>query len=245
MDILMFHDLRRECFDLPLERFRLTFDDGLYSHYYYYPLLEAHPLPLTFFISTSFVQEGAARPAFAGRHRDHKEPPAYMRRALVDGDFSRFLTVEEVQVLASRPNVAIGAHSHFHDITLTDVRPKKPRPASSWKLERFAHVPPSARAAMSIRSRLAFAGHEFRGGCLLPRSEMQWEDYIKRDTELCLEWFSRHLHRVPESYGFPFNEYSAKLVSILKTFGFREFYAGSSVKHPEVIGRKDAEELLA
>jgi hypothetical protein len=111
-------------------------------------------------------------------------------------------------------------------------------------LERFADVPEALRAGLSIRSRLAFQGHEFRGDRLSRRSEAEWEDYIKRDTELCLGWFMRHLKRVPELYGFPFNEYSSKLISILKSFGFREFYAGSSVKHPEVIGRLDAEGLL-
>jgi len=141
--------------------------------------------------------------------------------------------------------VRIGAHSHFHDVTLTDVHPKRPRPASPWRLQRFAPVPAALLQTQSIRSRLAFQGHEFRAGRLQPRSEADWEDYIRRDTELCLEWFARHLNRQPHRYGFPFNEYSPKLISILKTYGFREFYAGSSVKHAEVIGRTDVEVLLA
>jgi hypothetical protein len=32
---------------------------------------------------------------------------------------------------------------------------------------------------------------------------------------------------------------------MLKSYGFSEFYAGSSVKHAEVIGRTDAEALVS
>jgi hypothetical protein len=245
MDVVMFHDLRREHFELPLERFRLTFDDGLYSHYYYFPRLESHPQALTFFITTSFIRPGAARPLFTGRMREYREAAFYAQRALIDHEYSGFMNIEEVQDLAGRPNVRIGAHSHFHDVTLTDVHPKKPRPVSPWRLQRFTPVPAPLLHAMSIRSRLAFQGHEFRAGRLRPRSEAAWEDYIRRDTELCLEWFARHLKRQPELYGFPFNEYSTKLIEILKTYGFKEFYAGSSVKHAEVIGRTDAEALVS
>jgi len=245
MDVVMFHDLRPEQFGLPLDRFRLSFDDGLYSQYYYFPRFEHHPHALIFFIATSLIRPGAARPIFTGRLLEHREAAFYAQRAWIEGDFSAFMTVEELQYLAAQPNVRIGAHSHFHDVTLTDVHPKRPRPASPWRLQRFAPVPAALLQTQSIRSRLAFQGHEFRAGRLQPRSEADWEDYIRRDTELCLEWFARHLNRQPHRYGFPFNEYSPKLISILKTYGFREFYAGSSVKHAEVIGRTDVEVLLA
>lgn len=245
MDVLMFHDLRREHFGLTLGRWRLTFDDGLYSHYYYHPFFENHPSPLIFFIATAFIRNGPARPVFRGRYLNYREASHYAQRARADGDFSGFMTVAEVQQLAARPNVRLGAHSHFHDVILTDVHPKKPRAMSPWRRRRFGHVPADLLASMSIRSRLAFQGCEFDGGRLRPRSEADWEDYIRRDTELCLEWFARHLNRQPHLYGFPFNEYSPKLIDVLKTYGFREFYAGSSVKHAEVIGRTDVEALAA
>ena len=245
MDVVMFHDLRPAHFKLPLDHCRLTFDDGLFSHYYYQALFEHHPNPLTFFITTSFIRDGSARPTFSGRYLEYREASFHTERAMIDGDFSGFMTVEEVRHLAARPNVRIGAHSHFHDVTLTDVRPRKRRPTSSWRLKRFSQVPAEQLRNVCIRSRLAFRGCEFREGRLQPRSEADWEDYIRRDTELCLEWFVRNLGRRPDHYGFPFNEYSPKLIEVLKSYGFREFYAGSSVKHAEVIGRTDVEELAA
>jgi hypothetical protein len=245
MDVVMFHDLRREHFELPLEGFRLTFDDGLYSHYYYLPRWEHHPQTLTFFITTSFIRPGAARPLFTDRMLEYREATFYAQRALIDREFSDFMNTEEVQYLAGRPNVRLGAHSHFHDVTLTDVHPKRARPASSWRFKRFPQVPADQLRAMSIRSRLAFQGLEFRDDRLQPRSEAEWEDYIRRDTELCLDWFVRNLNRRPDLYGFPFNEYSPKLIALLKGYGFREFYAGSSVKHAEVIGRTDVDDLVS
>lgn len=243
MDALMIHDLKAEFFDLPLDRYRLTFDDGLYSHYYYYPRLKSHPQPLLFFITTSLIREAPARGRFDGRYREHRAAADYSRRAFIDGCRDDFMTTEEVRFLADQPNVLIGAHSHFHDITLTAVHPRKPRPVSAWKLLRFAHVPESLRRGLCIRSRLAFPGHEFRSQHLVERSAREWEDFVRRDTELCLHWFHRHLGRTPNAYCFPFNEYSAPLLAILRSYGFREFYAGAAPKDPSLVRRTEIESL--
>jgi hypothetical protein len=244
MDVLMIHDLRKEYFDLPLGRYRLTFDDGLYSHYYYYPLLRGHPGTLTFFITTSLIREAPARPQFTGRYLEHMKSGVYSFRAFIEKDREAFMTLEEVRVLARQPNVRLGAHSHFHDLILTDVHPRKPKPASPWKSARFREVPEALRQGLSIRSRLAFQGFEFQQGRLVPRSETRWLDYIRHDTELCLGWFDKHLGQVPNAYCFPFNEYSPPLIAVLRSCGFQEFYASRSPKDPGLIGRTDIDSLL-
>jgi peptidoglycan/xylan/chitin deacetylase (PgdA/CDA1 family) len=240
----MVHDLRKEYFELPLDRYRLTFDDGLYSQYYYYPLLRGLSAGLTFFITTSLIREAQARVQFDGRYLEHMKTGVYSYQAFVENNREGFMTVDEVRFLAEQPAVRLGAHSHFHDLILTDVHPRKPKPASSWKSARFQDVPEPLRAGMSIRSRLAFQGLEYQNGRLVPRSEHQWIDYIRRDTELCLEWFERHLSRVPDAYCFPFNEYSPPLIAILRSYGFREFYASRFPKDPSLIGRTDIDMLL-
>jgi peptidoglycan/xylan/chitin deacetylase (PgdA/CDA1 family) len=243
MDVLMIHDLSKAHFGLPLDRYSLTFDDGLYSQYYYYPLLKAHPRPLTFFITTSFIREAPARDRFAGHFLGHLNTGRYSYNAFIEKDLDCFMTADEVRFLAAQPNVRIGAHSHFHDVILTDVHPRKPKPVSPWKTARFADVPAALREGLSIRSRLAFQGLEFAEGHLAPRSEAQWMEFIRHDTELCLNWFERHLGRVPEAYCFPFNEYSSRLIDVLTSFGFREFYAARSAKDPRLIGRTDIDAL--
>lgn len=243
LKILMIHDLRRDYFDLPLENYRLTFDDGLYSQYYYQPLLCSHPETLTYFITTSLIGEGPARPQFSGRFLDPMETGVYSFRAFIEGDREGFMTLEEVRFLAEQPNVRLGAHSHFHDLILTDVHPRHPRPVSPWKLARFRRIPEALRQGLSIRSRLAFQGFEFRAGRLVGRSKSDWLDYIRRDTEHCLEWFARYLDHHPTAYCFPFNEYSPPLMKLLRSFGFREFYGGRSPRNTRIIGRTDIDSL--
>jgi hypothetical protein len=244
VDVLMVHDLKKEYFDLPLDRYRLTFDDGLYSQYYYFPLLRGLPGGLTFFIATSLIREAPARAQFDGRFIEHLKTGVYSYRAFIENNREGFMVLDEVRFLAAQPGVRLGAHSHFHDIILTDVHPRKPKPLSAWKTARFQDVPESLRAGMSIRSRLAFQGYEFRRGRLTPRSESQWKDDIRRDTELCLGWFENYLGRVPDAYCFPFNEYCPPLIAILRSYGFREFYASRSPKDPSLIGRMDIDLLL-
>lgn len=244
MQTLMIHDWKREYFALPLRDYRLTFDDGLFSQYYYQPLLADQPGGLTFFIATALIRPGPCRPRFDGRHLEHLESGIYSRRAFVERRLEDFMTVDEVGFLADRPGVRIGAHSHFHDVVLTDVHPRKPKRPSAWKLERFREVPEALRRGLSIRSRLAFQGFDHRDGALVPRPEARWRDDIRQDTELCLEWFQRHLGRIPESYCFPFNEYSPTLLEILRSYGFREFYASRAPRDPSLIPRLDIDRLL-
>ena len=68
METLMIHSIRKEYFELKLEVYRLTFDDGLYSQFYYYPLFRNYANGLIYFIITSFIQPGKAREVFDGKH---------------------------------------------------------------------------------------------------------------------------------------------------------------------------------
>lgn len=243
MHSLVIHDLKPEYFALPLGDYRLTFDDGLFSQYYYHPLLAGMPGGLTFFIATALIRPGPVRPRFAGRHLEHVPSGVYARRAFIEGRLDDFMTVDEVAYLASQPNVRIGAHSHFHDVILTDVPPRRPKSPSAWKIERHRDVPEDVRRGLSIRSRLAFQGFEYVGGRLVPRSEDRWREFIREDTERCLEWFRRHLGRVPEAYAFPFNEYSGTLLEILRAYGFREFYGARRPRDPSLVPRIDIDRL--
>ena len=245
MKTLMIHDMRREYFDLPLDRFRLTFDDGLYSQYYYLPLLENHRVPLIFFIATDFIQPGSARGIFAGEWRPYLKSKRYMYQAMIEKRRDFYMTTSEVQRLAGLDNVVIGAHSHFHDVILTRTHARKRKPPGDWKLARFADVEDPVGKGFSIRSRLAFQGYEAKGGDIEQRSRSKWEDYIKYDTERCLDWFRIHLGFSPDHYCFPFNEYSTLLVTILQSFGFKYFYGARASGSDIIQPRKDIDRLLA
>lgn len=240
----MIHDIRREYFNLALNENKLTFDDGLYSHYYYYPLLKTNPDELVFFIITAFIKPGKARKVFDGEHLDYQKSKKIMYAAFIKGQLTHFMTLEELQILASYPNVRIGAHSHFHDVILTRQHPKKKKPLSPWKLERFQKNPVIESENFSIRSRLAFKGHDFQNDHLVQRTQAQWLDFIKYDTEKCIAWFESNLGFTPDTYCVPFNEHNDQLISVLKSFGFKTFYSARPKENEDIQGRMDIDKLV-
>jgi len=244
MQYLMIHDIHQEYFDLNLDQYRLTFDDGLFSQYYYYPLYRDHPDKLTYFIATSFIRPGPARSMFAGEYISYLKPKKYMYRSVIEQRFDHFMTTEEVQELATKLNVQIGVHSHWHDVILTRRHPHKRKPLSKWKLERFQNWAEIGRRDLNIRSKIAFQGFDFQDGSLNRRSLSQWEDYIKYDTEHCLKWMTENLGFRPQLYCFPFNEHNEKLIMLLKSFGFNKFFAARPGASKEVVGRIDIDRLI-
>ena len=244
MQYLMIHDIRKDYFDLRLSRYRLTFDDGLFSHYYYFPAYSNHPEQINYFIATAFIKPGPARGMFSGEYLAYLKTHTYMHRSMIEGKFDHFMTTEELQDLAVRPNVNIGVHSHFHAVILTRTHPHKRKPISAWKLQYFNNHPEIFHRDLSIRSKLAFLGFNCRDAVITKRTVAEWEDYIRYDTEHCIQWVENNLGFTPDSYCFPFNEHNEKLVSILKTFGFKKFFAARPGKSAEVIGRTDIDSLL-
>jgi hypothetical protein len=244
MQYLMIHDIRKEYFDLSLDRYRLTFDDGLFSQYYYFPLLKNQPGKLTYFITTSFIKPGKTRSMFSGEYISYLKSKKYSYRTFIEDKFDHFMTLEEIQKLSDQSNVRIGVHSHFHDVILTRTHPRKRKSLSKWKLERFKNRPDITGEDLSIRSKLAFQGFNFSDGLLMRRTEAEWENYIKDDTELCLRWMEDNLGFRPDWYCFPFNEHNEKLIAILKTYGFKKFFAARPGKSTEVLGRTDIDSLV-
>jgi hypothetical protein len=240
----MIHDIRKEYFDLDLNQYRLTFDDVLFSQYYYFQLFRNHPQKLTYFITTSFIKPGKARIMFKGRYLSYLKSKKYGYRTFIENKYDHFMNVEEIQKISKQPNVRIGIHSHFHDVILTRKHPHKRKPLSQWKMERFEDFSKIADQDFSIRSKLAFQGFNLKNGLLKHRSVAEWEDYIKYDTELCITWVEQNLGITPDLYCFPFNEHNQKLISILKTFGFKEFFAARTGRNKEVNARIDIDSVI-
>lgn len=244
MKHLMIHDIRKEYFDLDLNPYRLTFDDALFSQYYYFSQFKSHPQELTYFVTTSFIKPGKVRNMFAGDYIPYLKTKKYGYRTFIEGRYDHFMNVEEIQFLSNQPNVRIGVHSHFHDVVLTRTHARKKKPLSQWKMERFSGFSKLADRDFSIRSRLAFQGFDLNNGVFTRRSMAEWEDYIKSDTQLCIQWVEQNLGFTPDKYCFPFNEHNEKLISILRTFGFKEFFAARPGTSDDVKGRVDIDSLI-
>ena len=234
----MIHNIRKEYFGLDLAGYRLTFDDGLYSQFYYYPLLSRYGPEQIYFIISDFIKPGKARKMFDGEHIEFIKSEKYMYDTVIKDKFDCFMTLEEIQALAAQKNVRVGAHSHFHEVIPTRTHPGKRKRLSRWKIEKYPYYDEILDKKLNIRSKLAFQGYNYQAGCLVRRSEAEWEDYIKYDTELSLKWFESNLGFSPKIYCFPFNEHNDRLITTLKQFGFSEFYSarpgGNTDIHPRI-----------
>ena len=102
----MIHEVTEKLFDLPLEDYILTFDDGLYSQYYYFDKLRLIPTEKIFFISSNIICNGPQSMEFPACRVAHNK--AFL------GNTEDYMTVEQIKELMSDPLTSIGGHSHTH-----------------------------------------------------------------------------------------------------------------------------------
>jgi peptidoglycan/xylan/chitin deacetylase (PgdA/CDA1 family) len=102
----MIHEIRESIFDLPLENYILTFDDGLYSQYYYYPRFQDIPTEKIYFISSNILCTGSQSSSFPACEEAHEKA--------FNGNCEDYMTLEQVKKLSKEPLVSIGGHGHNH-----------------------------------------------------------------------------------------------------------------------------------
>jgi hypothetical protein len=120
MKPLMIHEIKPEYFKLNLEQYELTFDDALYSQFYYWPLFKNIRTKKILFVSTSLIQmTDLIRPQIytaQGNVRISREfPSCYEAMAKWENDLNNedYMTLGELKVLM-KDGLEIGAHSHMH-----------------------------------------------------------------------------------------------------------------------------------
>jgi len=104
--VLMIHEMYDEILTLPLENYILTFDDGLYSQYYYYNKIKHINTEKIFFISSGIICNGYQSNIFPSCEIAHKKAFA--------GNFEDYITIDQIKELMKDPLVTIGGHSHSH-----------------------------------------------------------------------------------------------------------------------------------
>jgi len=93
-------------FDLPLENYVLTFDDGLYSQFYYYPEFAKIPTQKIYFVSSGIICTGTQSLEFPCCVDAHNKA--------FDGNTEDYMTIDQIKELMKDPLVEIGGHSHNH-----------------------------------------------------------------------------------------------------------------------------------
>jgi hypothetical protein len=102
----MIHEITESLFERNLEDYVLTFDDGLYSHFYHFDKFASIKTEKIYFISSGIICEGAQSTEFPTSVVAHEKAFA--------GNYEDFMTVAQIKELAKQPNVIIGGHGHSH-----------------------------------------------------------------------------------------------------------------------------------
>ena len=102
----MIHEVTEAMFNLPLEDYVLTFDDGLYSQYQYIDrFLKLDTLKI-FFVSSNIicdVEQSAELICCADAHE----------KAFA-GNRENYMTLQQIKHLSTLPQCIVGGHSHSH-----------------------------------------------------------------------------------------------------------------------------------
>jgi len=110
MKTLVIHEMREEFFDYPLENYILTFDDALYSQYYYLPLINKISTKKIFFVCVGLIGGGDRRDQFSGDHKLFPSCYDAMRKWRESNNNYDYMNVEELKCIEDE----IGAHGYSH-----------------------------------------------------------------------------------------------------------------------------------
>ncbi len=107
--VLMIHEIRDWMLKLPLENYTLTFDDGLYSQYYFFDHFKKLKTEKYFFISTNIVcpedqKQSLLFPTCAEAHQ------LYFSSQSTE----HYMKWSQIREIYETENCYIGGHSHFH-----------------------------------------------------------------------------------------------------------------------------------
>ena len=112
--VLMIHEVNELMFELPLAEYTLTFDDGLYSQFYYFNRFKEIPTKKIYFISSGIVCNSLQSTDFPTCQEAHKKAFA--------GNKEDYMTLIQIKELMKDPLVEIGGHSYSH--TRLGIYPK-------------------------------------------------------------------------------------------------------------------------
>jgi len=113
-ETLMIHEVTEDILKLDLSKYVLTFDDGLYSHFFYWNLLKDIPTTKIFFVPSGAVRlEETCRPQFEGKHPNFATCYEAMESWFVAESREDYLTLGELKKMKDEGAV-IGAHGHNH-----------------------------------------------------------------------------------------------------------------------------------
>lgn len=107
--VLMIHEIEPWMLNQKLENYILTFDDGLYSQYYYLDFFKQLNTQKYFFISTGIIC-----PEEINQNLDFPCCRTSHKRFFENGDTSNYMKWSQILEIYNTENCFIGGHSHEH-----------------------------------------------------------------------------------------------------------------------------------
>jgi hypothetical protein len=115
METLAIHGINPIFFKCNFKDYILTFDDGLYSQYYYLPLIKEMKNQKIFFICSGLVGNDKKREQFNGVYKEFPDCYHSLATYRKSGDKSNYMNLDEVKNLVDSIGLEnVGCHSHNH-----------------------------------------------------------------------------------------------------------------------------------
>lgn len=107
--VLMVHEVDERLFDLPLEQYVLTFDDGLFTQYKFIDQLQEIPTTKIFYITTGTICEHSSY-----QSQKYITCTDAHNKYFQSGVTEDYMTWKQIRYISSLDGCYIGAHSHNH-----------------------------------------------------------------------------------------------------------------------------------
>lgn len=193
----------------------LTFDDGHYSVFKNRELLKSINNEKIIFITPSYVSL---------EHRKFEpDLSEYYQYDYRINNKSQFMTLEEIEILISKYNFKLGMHSFYHDFVYIHGKNQESKIWRMYKISANKNIMKLFNKFFTIKSKLSTCGYEFIDNKMKERQFNDYLNFIKEDTEKCVDWFKRYLY-FTELYAYPFFNESKELNNELLKYNITKLY---------------------
>ena len=191
----------------------LTFDDGHYSVYKYRYILDDIDCKKILFVTPSYIS--------MDRREEEPDMSIYYQWYYRVMNKSPWLNIYEIEDLIKNHNIELGMHSYYHDFVYVKGQNDEDRMWRMYKISKDINKMKILNRMYSIHSSLSVKGIDVLNGYLYYRNDTQFEEFIKSDTFMCVNWFKKYFG-MPNKYAYPFFEGSPALDFELFKYGIKK-----------------------
>lgn len=236
---IMIHEITSDLLNFQFnESDVLTFDDGLYSIYYYKDYFKNLPNKKIIFLFPAAINQNKKR----NKIHHTLSSPQCMTNLFINNDNNSFLSFNEIEHLIN-DGFSIGFHSFYHDTILSHPK-KQNKNINEWRYYKYKNLPQYnlIKKFYSADSILANKGYIIQNNKIIERSFQQYLQNIQLDLSLSIEWFKKYFY-VPNHYCAPFNQWSNEMISECRHNNINNLYGGNITQN-NIINRIDINEIL-